>query len=96
LKLRIDSVDKDASRVLSRPELTVTTGGHLVAREKAGQIVPERAVFRVVMSVEDTASLHSLASQSWRGRVTIHARAEAPALRYVRQAGAVLWREMGF
>ncbi|MFZ9374526.1 MAG: efflux RND transporter periplasmic adaptor subunit [Burkholderiaceae bacterium] len=96
LKLRIDSVDKDASRVLSRPELTVTTGGHLVARERAGQIVPERAVFRVVMSVEDTASLHSLASQSWRGRVTIHARAEAPALRYVRQAGAVLWREMGF
>jgi hypothetical protein len=38
----------------------------------------------------------ALDAHVWRGRVTIHARAEAPATRYLRQASAVLVRELGF
>jgi hypothetical protein len=36
------------------------------------------------------------ATRVWRGSLTVHAQAEAPALRYARQAGAVLVREFGF
>ena len=96
LRLKVESVDKDASRTLSRPELAAPLGGHVVAREKGGQVIPDRAVFRVVLSVQDMGSLRELTSQSWRGRVTLHVQAESAALRYARQAGAVLWRELGF
>jgi hypothetical protein len=41
-------------------------------------------------------ALAALATQSWRGKLTIHARWEAPAWPYLRQAMAVLVREVGF
>jgi hypothetical protein len=38
----------------------------------------------------------ALASRAWRGTLTVHAQPEAPARRYLRQAGSVLVRELGF
>ena len=93
--LKVVAVDRDASRVLPRPELAAHLGGHVLTREKAGQLVPERAIYRVALSVEDPAAAE-WAVQSWRGQVTLHARWEAPGWRYVRQALAVLIRELGF
>jgi CRP-like cAMP-binding protein len=72
-------------------------GGHLMAREKNGQLVPERAVYRVSLAIQQGETLPAdLSRQTLRGHITIHARAEAPGLRYVRQASAVLVREFGF
>ena len=95
IRLKIKSIDRDASRVLPRPELAAQLGGHVLAREKAGQLVPERAIYRVAFEVPADA-LEGWDRLSWRGQVTIHASWEAPATRYLRQAAAVLIRELGF
>lgn len=97
VRLTVSLIDRDASRVLPRPELAAHLGGHVLTREKSGTLVPERAIYRVEMSL-DTAPTGSdkLWQQSWRGRVTLQAQAEAPAWRYVRQSFAVLVREIGF
>ena len=95
IRLKVKSIDRDASRVLPRPELAVQFGGHVLTREKAGQLVPERAVYRVSFEVAANA-IEDWGHLSWRGQVTVHASWEAPAWRYLRQAAAVLIRELGF
>nr|WP_243855470.1 HlyD family efflux transporter periplasmic adaptor subunit [Aquabacterium sp. A08] len=95
LRLRVVAVDEDASRVLPRPELAAHLGGHVLTREKAGQLVPERAIYRVTLEPQGPLppEWHRM---TWRGRVTIHADWSAPASRYLKQGLAVLVREMGF
>ncbi|MEN9888482.1 MAG: hypothetical protein RL559_519 [Pseudomonadota bacterium] len=94
LALTVSAVDRDAARVLPRRELASTLGGHVLTREKAGQLVPERAVYRVALDVQDMPA--DLASLAWRGQLVLHADWQSPASRYVRQALAVLVREAGF
>ena len=94
LPLRVASVDKDAARVLPQAMLAVKNGGSVLTRDKDGQLVPERSVYRVVLQAEEDPG--ALAGHDWRGTVVIHGRWEAPALQYVRAALAVLWREAGF
>lgn len=96
--LRVQRVDRDASRVLPRPELAAHLGGHVLVREQAHLLVPERAVYRVQLAPEpDTgASMDALQRHSWRGHLTVQAGWEAPVSRYLRQAYAVLVRETGF
>jgi putative peptide zinc metalloprotease protein len=94
LRLKVVALDRDASRVLPRPELSAQLGGHVITREKSGQFIPERAVYRVVL--EPVTTGQEWARLSWRGEVSIRARWEVPAWRYFRQAAAVLVRELGF
>lgn len=97
LHLRVVAVDSDASRVLARPELAAHLGGHILTREKGGQLVPERAIYHVTLALDpSTQTLADRANQSWRGKITLHVRWEAPAWPYVRHALAVLVREVGF
>lgn len=97
LHLKVVTIDSDASRILPRAELSAHLGGHLLTREKGGQFVPERAIYRVTLMLDpDTQTLGDLTHQSWRGNLTIYTRWEAPAWRYLRQAFAVLVREFGF
>ncbi len=94
LTLTVSAIDRDAARVLPRKELASVHGGHVLTREKNGQLIPERAVYRVALDVQNIPeSMHSLA---WRGQINIHANWQSPASRYVRQAIAVLVRESGF
>jgi putative peptide zinc metalloprotease protein len=97
LSLRVLAVDSDAARTLTRAELAAHLGGHILTREKGGQLVPERAIYHVTLALEPaTQSMAELANQSWRGKLSLHARWEAPAWPYLRQAMAVLVREIGF
>ncbi len=96
LPLTVRAVDRDASRSLPRAELSATAGGHILVREKNGQLVPERAIYRVTLAPDDPQALEQLAPFSWRGHVSIHAAAQAPGFRYLRQAASVLVREFGF
>lgn len=97
LQLKVATVDSDATRVLPRPELAAQLGGHLLTREKNGQLVPERAIYRVTLLVESNSpALAVVGGLSWRGKLTIHSNWEAPAWPYLRQAVAVLVREIGF
>lgn len=94
LKLKVSSIDHDASHVLARRELASVLGGHILTREKNGQFVPERAVYRVALDV--SVMPEQLQQQSWRGQLVVHANWSSPAARYVRQLVSVLVREFGF
>ncbi len=94
LKLQVAAIDRDAARVLPRRELASTLGGHVLTREKNGQLVPERAVYRVAMDVQQMSP--EMQALAWRGHVTIHADWQSPASRYLRQLVSVLVREFGF
>ena len=92
--LTVQAIDQAASRVLPRGELAAHLGGHLMTREKNGQLLPERAVYRV--SLVPQLMPADLSDKSWRGQLTINADWEVPAWRYLRQAVSVLVREVGF
>ena len=94
LALTVSAIDRDAARVLPRKELASAVGGHVLTREKNGQLVPERAVYRVAFDVQDMPA--GLTQLAWRGQLNIHADWQSPASRYVRQVIAVLVREIGF
>jgi len=94
LKLQVSAIDRDATRLLPRRELASALGGHVPVREKNGQLVPERAVYRVTLDVQDMPQ--DLRQLTWRGQLVVHANWQSPASRYVRQAIAVLVREAGF
>ena len=94
LTLQLTAIDRDAARTLPRKELASTLGGHVLTREKNGQLVPERAVYRVAFDVKDMPE--DMQSLAWRGHINIHADWQSPASRYVRQAIAVMVREFGF
>jgi putative peptide zinc metalloprotease protein len=96
VRVKVASIDTDASRVIHRHELAAPAGGHVLVREKKGQLIPEQAVYRVVLSVAADDPIIRDLHQSLRGQLSIHASSEAPAWRYLRQAGAVLVRETGF
>lgn len=93
VRLRVESIDRDASRALGEPELASLFGGHVLVREKNGVFYPEHAVYRVVLEPEDGAEV---GQRVWRGRVAIAARWEVPAVRFANAALAVIWREAGF
>jgi putative peptide zinc metalloprotease protein len=87
-------LDEDEVARVQLGQLASALGGHVQTREKNGQLVPERAVYRVAFDVQEMpASMQSLA---WRGQINIHADWQSPASRYVRQLIAVLVREIGF
>ncbi|MYN44205.1 HlyD family efflux transporter periplasmic adaptor subunit [Pseudoduganella sp. FT93W] len=93
VRLTVASIDRDASRTLGEPELATLFGGDVLVREKNGVLYPEHAVYRV--QLEADAELPA-ASPEWRGRVAIAGQWEAPALRFLRTAASVAWREAGF
>lgn len=92
--MTVVGVDRDAARVLNRPELASAHGGHVLSREKAGQWFPERAIYRVVLQVQEVPA--SWQGHTWRGQLVIHADWQSPASRYFRQVLSVLVREVGF
>jgi len=94
LQVRVLRVDGDASRVLTDARLTIAAGGHLAARLVQRELVPEQAVYRVVLAVEDP--LRTLAHSTWRGALVIRTAPFSPLRRYVDQALSVAWREAGW
>lgn len=93
LRLTVAAIDRDASRVLGEPALAALFGGDVLVREKNGVLYPEHAVYRVLLQAD--AELPP-SSPEWRGHVAIAGQWEAPALRFLRTAASVAWREAGF
>jgi putative peptide zinc metalloprotease protein len=93
LKVQVTHIDADASRVLPDGKLTAQAGGHILIRQSQDGMVPELAMYRVMLDVEALPELFQ--HQSWRGQVVIRGAAEAPAARYLRNIIAVLVRESG-
>lgn len=87
----VASIDKDATHVLTNGLYALPAGGNVVVREKRGQLIPERAVYRVVLTGTEPVT----DSQILRGQIVINGEWESPALKYARTAVAVFWRELG-
>ena len=93
LRLSVASIDRDASRTLGEHELASLFGGDVLVREKNGTLYPEHAVYRVVLGADEPLPA---TTPSWRGRVAIAGQWEVPAMRFLRYAASVAWREAGF
>ena len=95
LGLRVASVDRDATRALSDPILANSHGGELIVRERKGQLVPDHAVYRVVLRVEDAAGARE-ADKVQRGHLVIYGTPKTLLGDFLRTALAVLVRESGW
>ena len=92
--IRVERIDRDATRLLADAMLSSTRGGLLLAREKEGQIVPENALYRVSLSV---AALYApQAPKVLRGRVVLKGEPKAWAHEFTNSAMALFVREAGF
>lgn len=90
--LKVVRIDRDATRALPDPMLAVGHGGEILVREKGGQLIPERAVYRVVLAVEDgPAPMHVL-----RGSTIIYGTPKSLAGDFLRAGAALLIRESGW
>ncbi len=95
--LRVTRIDPDATRQLPEPMLAVQHGGQILTRERNNQLIPDKALYRVVLEV-DPASLpeNPAAALSARGRVVIHGEARSWLADYLRSGLNVLIRESGW
>jgi putative peptide zinc metalloprotease protein len=94
LRLRVQGIDRDATRVLPSAVWSAQQGGSVPAREKAGAWYPEHTVYRVTFALAEPAG--SLRGHAWRGTVVIAGAWEAPGTRFARNVASVVWREAGF
>lgn len=85
-------VDQDATRVLPDPMLAAAHGGEILARERNGQLYPDRALYRVTLAVDNADGL----SHAERGHVVIDAAPRTLFGEFLKNAAGVLIRESGF
>lgn len=91
--LKVVRIDRDATRALPDAMLAVGHGGEILVRERNGQLIPERAVYRVVLAVQDA---DAPPGRVLRGSVTIHGEPKSLAGDFIRSAAALLIRESGW
>lgn len=94
LRMRVVSIELDATRALPHPLLHSAVGGDVQARVVDNELVPEKSVYRVIFTVEPGDAPDDLRIR--RGRLVVRAEAESLAARFGRKALSVLWRELGF
>lgn len=92
--MRVDGIDRDATRVLPEGLLASTRGGALLVREQNKQFIPETAVYRVSLSLVTEEKPRS--AQIQRGSVVIRGESKALLTDFVRNAAALFRREAGF
>ena len=93
-RLTVERIDLDATRVLPDGLLSLPSGGHIATRETRQGLVPENAVYRVVLRSQDAPLSNLNASQ--RGKLVIRGQARSWLGRYARSVAAVVVREAGF
>lgn len=94
LRLKIISVDRDASRILPDNALGSTAGGQILVRSQNNKLYPERAVYRVRLQASGTDRV--ISTGHLRGRVVILAWPKSLLGDIVRGAIATVMRESGF
>lgn len=94
LPVRIERIDRDATRVLADAELSSLHGGVLPSRGNGEYVVPEGALYHVVLSV--AAPYTPQAAKILRGKLTINGEPKAWAESFLRSAAALFIRESGF
>ncbi|GGK73563.1 HlyD family secretion protein [Amphritea balenae] len=90
LVLKVVNIDRDSSRVLQEPMLASVNGGSISVRPQKETLIPEQAIYRVVLSVENP---ETELVQVQRGQVMISGEAESVLGYYLTTALSVLIRE---
>ncbi|MBT0963450.1 HlyD family efflux transporter periplasmic adaptor subunit [Denitromonas iodatirespirans] len=90
--LRVLRIDRDATRVLPEPMLAAPHGGEILTRERNGQLFPDRALYRVTLTVDDGEGL----THAERGHAVINAAPRTLFGEFLKNAAGVLIRESGF
>ncbi len=92
--LKVHSIDRDATRALPDPMLATGHGGEILVRERNGQLIPERAVYRVVLVVD--GAVDPVPTRVLRGAVVIYGKPKSLAGDFLRSGAALLIRESGW
>jgi putative peptide zinc metalloprotease protein len=87
----VTAIDRMAVKALADPAMSAPYGGAIPARFDGKALVPDGAVYRVRLAVQDDG----LVIAPLRGQVHIDGDARSPAGRVLRAAAAVLVREWG-
>ncbi|KAA3651802.1 MAG: HlyD family efflux transporter periplasmic adaptor subunit [Proteobacteria bacterium] len=90
--VRVLRIDRDATRILPEPMLAAPHGGEILVREQNGQLIPDRALYRVTLAVNDGGGL----THAERGHVVIDAAPRTLFAEFLENAAGVLIRESGF
>lgn len=93
LALRVQAIERDATRVLKEKVLASPQGGQVPVRQHNEVYYPETAVFRVTL---DVVGGTDQTDHAWRGLVSIQGRPEPLARRWAQSLLSVFWREAGF
>ncbi len=94
MPLIVEHIDIDASREITDPLLTAAHGGHVLVREQNQRWVPERAVYKVVLT---TLAPHDPAQGpplTLRGALSIDAEPTSIGGGWLLNALAVVLREL--
>ncbi len=94
LPLRIERIDRDATRILSDGILASTRGGKLLVRESGQSLVPETALYRVTLSLETAYAPNN--PQILRGQVVLLGTPAGFLDEFARAAAALFVKEAGF
>ncbi|OIN05620.1 hypothetical protein BFR47_05370 [Oceanisphaera psychrotolerans] len=96
LSLTISRIDTDATRVLNDGMLASARGGELLVREQGEQLIPELALYRVALELEEQPGLPLTGLAQLRGRLVIYGEPRAWSWHYWRSALALIRQEAGF
>ncbi len=94
LALVVETIDRDATRILTDGLLASTRGGQTLVRETDKGLVPEAAVYRVVLAPAEGISIAE--PRILRGAVVVSGARKSPLGDFARAAAAVVVREAGF
>jgi putative peptide zinc metalloprotease protein len=94
LALRVERIDRDATRVLSDGILASTRGGELLVRESGQSLVPETALYRVTLSLETSYAPNN--PQILRGHIVLQGTPAGFLDEFARAAAALFVKEAGF
>jgi putative peptide zinc metalloprotease protein len=95
IELTVVSIDADATRQLLEPMLAVQHGGELATRDRNGQLIPEKALYRVTLRA-NMESLGERTQFSERGHAVIYGERKSLLGDFLRNAFNVLIRESGW
>lgn len=87
----VADIDEDATRELPDGMLAAPYGGPILVRQQQGRWLPERAMYRVILSPDRSRVLPT--DQVLRGELSISAEWESIAGRYLKSAVSTLLRE---
>ncbi len=92
--LTVLSIDRDATRVLSEGALSSLSGGEILVRPQNNKLIPERALYRVRLKVDESAS--KLSTGYIRGQVVIFAWPKSILGDFIRGGLSTAIKELSF